>query len=448
MGVIYLARHRTNGRLVVLKVMHAQLATQKKYRDLFQRELDCMKRLKHPYAIGLVDASLTDPGGPCLVMEYVRGSDFDRLLRHYRRFSPTRIGRLFGQLCEVLHAAHGQGIIHRDLKPANLMVADWSKPLERIKVMDFGLAQLPDDAPSPARNGSGNAVTQGTPEFMSPEQVRGHQLDARADLYSVGVILYELLTGRLPFVRPSPKEIMRAHLTDAPPPLALAGLPPALEAIVMACLAKDPAARPQNAWELGQRLETALGQRILDRGATDSLSSAPPPVKSASPPQRPTQLSIQRPLRTTMLGIQLKPRLTLQTMQGVAKPSLDDTGDDDEVVFRLEVPLAERAVLEKLGAFFDQRGGKVLERGANLVRALLGEAMRSASGAPVRPSFHGTSTLTELEVQLSEARDGTPSASDLKLTMRPVGAASVSASVAWRAGCERLRNEVCAHLGR
>src|SRR5271166_4198828 len=135
MGRVYLARQIDLGRQVVVKVMHDHIAADPKFRERFQRETLLMARFQHPYVVTLYDASLNDPQGPCIIMEYIRGVTLDTLLHRN------------GRIGEALQAAHGQGIIHRDLKPANLMVVDPDTPYEKIKVMDFGLAKLLD-APS------------------------------------------------------------------------------------------------------------------------------------------------------------------------------------------------------------------------------------------------------------------------------------------------------------
>src|SRR6059058_2301193 len=199
MGRVYLARQIDLGRQVVVKVMHDHIASDPKFRERFQRETLLMARFQHPYAVTLYDASLSDPQGPCIVMEYIRGVTLDALLQRNGRLSPARAGRLLGQLCEVLQAAHGEGIIHRDLKPANLMVVDPDTPYEKVKVMDFGLAKLVDAPSLRDANASSPEFAVGTPAYICPEQVRGEPMDHRGDLYSVGVILYELLTGKLPF---------------------------------------------------------------------------------------------------------------------------------------------------------------------------------------------------------------------------------------------------------
>src|SRR5437868_2336116 len=185
MGKVYLARQLDLGRQVVIKVMHDHVAADPKFRDRFQRETLLMARFAHPYAVTLYDASLTD--GPCIVMEYIRGTNLELLLQKNTRFTPARVGRLLGQLCEVLQAAHDQGLIHRDLKPANLMVVDADSPREKIKVMDFGLAKMVDAAALKKITVTNVDFAVGTPGYICPEQVRGEPMDHRGDLYSAGV---------------------------------------------------------------------------------------------------------------------------------------------------------------------------------------------------------------------------------------------------------------------
>src|SRR5947209_19332384 len=223
MGRVYLARQVDLGRQVVVKVMHDHIAADPKFCERFQRETLLMARFQHPFAVTLYDASLNDPQGPCIVMEYVRGVTLDALLQRNARLTPMRVGRLLRQLCEVLQAAHTEGIVHRDLKPANLMVVDPDTPYEIVKVMDFGLAKpLVHDPslPFPLTNGD---FTVGTPGYMCPEQAKGEVMDHRGDLYSVGAILFELLAGRLPFSGASTMDVLMAHATEEPPRFADVG---------------------------------------------------------------------------------------------------------------------------------------------------------------------------------------------------------------------------------
>ncbi len=233
MGRVYLARQLDLGRQVVVKVMHDHVAKDPLFRERFQRETLLMARFQHHYAVTLYDASLNDPQGPCIVMEYIRGITLDTLLQRNGRLSPTRVGRLLVQLCEVLQAAHTEGIIHRDLKPANLMVVDPDTPYETIKVMDFGLAKLADTGAAKGKAVTGAEFAVGTPGYMCPEQARGEEMDHRGDLYSVGVILYELLSGRLPFSGSCTMDVLLAHATEEAPwftDIGISGwVPPAIE---------------------------------------------------------------------------------------------------------------------------------------------------------------------------------------------------------------------------
>src|SRR6201987_2978478 len=175
MGRVYLAQQQDLGRKVVIKVMHDHIAADPKFWERFQRETLLMARFQHPYAVTLYDASLNDPQGPCIIMEYIRGITLDALLGRSGRLGAVRVGRLLGQLCEVLQAAHTEGIIHRDLKPTNLMVVDPDTPYEIIKVMDFGLAKLADSGTANKGLKTGAEFAVGTPGYMCPEQARGEE---------------------------------------------------------------------------------------------------------------------------------------------------------------------------------------------------------------------------------------------------------------------------------
>src|SRR5262245_22301133 len=292
MGKVYLARDTQLPRQVVVKVMHEHIAADPKFCDRFKRETDMTARFQHPYAVMLHDASLNDPQGPCIIMEYIRGITLDDLLIRNTRLSPVRVGRLLGQICEVLYAAHSQGMVHRDLKPSNLMVVDADTPYEKIKVMDFGLAKMVADIGGTKKITESNLdFAVGTPGYICPELVRGEPADHRGDIYSVGIMMYEMLSGRLPFSGGSTMDILLAHATEPPPFFADIGgsdwVPPAIEEVVRGALAKDPKDRPQTARELAERYETALAHyekmieeslpanhpRATDARATDAAAS-------------------------------------------------------------------------------------------------------------------------------------------------------------------------------
>lgn len=271
MGKVYLARQTDLNRVVVVKVMHDHVANDAKFRERFQRETLVMARFQHPNAVTLYDASLTDEFGSCIVMEYVKGINLESLLQKNGRLSFGRVARVVSQLCDVLQAAHDQNIIHRDLKPANIMISEPDTPKERVKVMDFGLAKLLDDGQLKQVTDTAVDFAVGTPGYIAPEQVRGEMMDHRGDLYSVGVMLFELLTGRLPFQGATSMDVLLAHATEDPPKFSELGLgriaPKAIEDVIRWCLAKDPAERPQTARELAEAFAKAANS---GGGASDT----------------------------------------------------------------------------------------------------------------------------------------------------------------------------------
>jgi serine/threonine-protein kinase len=265
MGRVYLAREFNHERFVVVKIMHEHLVADAKSRDRFLRETELMGRFRHPNMVNLLDAVIDESCGPCIIMEYIPGIGLDQLLKKNKHFTPARVGRFLEQLCDVLQTAHSRGIIHRDLKPSNLMVMQPDTPQERIKVMDFGLAKIcqtkaakEDKITDPTAE-----YAVGTPGYISPEQVRGEEVDHRSDLYSVGVIAYELLSGQLPFQRSSPMDMMLAHATEIPPTFKEMGLrkwvPREVEEVVLSCLDKQPEQRPPSAHDLLESYRAALG---------------------------------------------------------------------------------------------------------------------------------------------------------------------------------------------
>jgi serine/threonine-protein kinase len=363
MGRVYLAKQLDLGRQVVVKVMHDHIAADPKFRERFTRETLLMARFQHPYAVTLYDASLNDPQGPCIVMEYIRGVTLDALLHTNGRLTAVRVGRLLRQMGEVLQTAHAAGIIHRDLKPANLMIVDPDTPYELLKVMDFGLAKLV--APDPGTHQVTVTNTEfavGTPGYMCPEQARGEEMDNRGDLYSVGVILYELLTGRLPFAGRSTMDMLLAHATEDPPAFArigaALGVPRAVEEVVQACLAKDPGERPATARELAERFEAALG------------ASQPAPSSSATAPA--VVPGPRLPPRSSVVARKPRPAPSPSVSGAFLLPPESGVFDPLAVVHHLEAWMPEKIATVKLRGFIHDVGGEVVESVPGRIRVRLG----------------------------------------------------------------------------
>jgi serine/threonine protein kinase len=425
MGRVYLARQLDLGRQVVVKVMHDHIAADPKFRERFTRETLLMARFQHPYAVTLYDASLNDPQGPCIVMEYIRGVTLDTLLQANGRLTPARVGRLLYQLCEVLQAAHALGIIHRDLKPANLMIVDPDTPYELLKVMDFGLAKLlaPDQLARVTVTNTDFAV--GTPGYMCPEQARGEDMDNRADLYSVGVILYELLTGRLPFAGRSTMDVLLAQATEEPPAFshiaADVRVPPAIERIVLQCLARDPNERPRHARELAELFEKALAS---DEPFPDD--PPPPPAPPSLPPSTPTSQADRATAPVALLPPQV--------------PSDEEPTDPLAVVHRLQAWMPERIAAYKLRGFVSDVGGEVLESVPGLIRVRVG-GRGSVYCAPTRGfSWLGLgrkSGTVDMELRLQHADGGRDNHLHITVIFRSLGQ-DLNGSVAWRQLCTQI----------
>jgi serine/threonine-protein kinase len=261
MGAVYEAEQLGLGRHVALKVMHPHIASAPGFSERFQREAHVLARLHHPGSVEVYDYGL-DTGFLFLAMELVSGETVDSLLRREGALPVPRVVGLAVQVLEVLEAAHALGIVHRDLKPANLFLE--SHPAgERVKVLDFGLAALGGEL-NVRLTQEGMAV--GTPGFMSPEQMRGLPLDGRSDLYSLGCVLYELLTGMPPFPVMASAEVAVAHLYKPIPSFREArpdlSFPERLEAVVMKALEKLPASRPADAAALRQELLSVLAEPV------------------------------------------------------------------------------------------------------------------------------------------------------------------------------------------
>ena len=246
----------------------------------FRREARLMAKLDHPNAVAVHDFKRAHSMG-YIEMEFVRGKSLDKYINEHEgeQLPMDRIVTIVDQLCAVLQEAHGhvdeksgkpKPIIHRDLKPSNIMLVDRKPPGQDLKVLDFGIAKMMEEDGGPEATLTGAGDFLGTPAFMSPEQIRGgwgkdaqREVDARSDLYSVGVLLYQLITGKLPFRGRDPRALMAANLAEQPRPMKEANpkvnVPPAVERVVMQCLEKDPAKRPQSAQELARLFRAAAG---------------------------------------------------------------------------------------------------------------------------------------------------------------------------------------------
>jgi eukaryotic-like serine/threonine-protein kinase len=256
MGVIYRAERVGLGRQVAIKFVHTGAAAQPEFVRRLDREARAMSRLSHPNCVPVIDAGVDDE--PYLVMDYVDGRSLADLL-DAGPLPSSRAVAIAGQVLAGLAHAHSLGIVHRDIKAANVLVSEATGAGDLVRIVDFGLAKILNVKPGASwTTDSGTAV--GTPSYLAPEVARGQEADARSDIYSVGVLLFEMVTGRKPFRADAPVDIIRQHLQDPPPRLSDAAssrsFSPALEAVVAKALAKAPAERYQTALDFAKALES------------------------------------------------------------------------------------------------------------------------------------------------------------------------------------------------
>lgn len=269
MGTVYKARHRIMDRDCALKVLHAELASDSRAVKRFQQEALALSRLNHPNIATLHTCGATaDDKQVYLDMELLEGSSLRDLLQN----GPVPASRAipwFLQICSALACAHENGIVHRDLKPANIIILPGE--VEVVKVVDFGIAKLlPRNGENSCQNLTQTGTLLGSPTYMSPEQCKGAELDMRADIYSLGCLMYEVINGTPPFVGETPFAVMSAHLNDEPPtlPAVSTGAPRELTAVILQCLQKDPASRWPNMTALSQAMEKIDPQLTATRAST------------------------------------------------------------------------------------------------------------------------------------------------------------------------------------
>ena len=216
MGAVYRASHIDTNRVVALKALHAHHLSEASIVERFRREAKLAARLSHPYIGGVIELVQAGDGRHVIVLEYVEGEPLSAIMT--MPLDPTRVLTLVGQLLRGLEHAHGEGLVHRDLKPDNVLV-EWRNGRDHARIVDFGIAIIRDANEGGQERLTATGQMIGTPLYMAPEQARGEVIDHRADLYSLGVMVYEMLTGVLPF-EGRPLDILAASLKRDPPPIA------------------------------------------------------------------------------------------------------------------------------------------------------------------------------------------------------------------------------------
>ncbi len=284
MGAVYLATHPLLGRKAAIKILLPEHSKRPDLVTRFFNEAKTAASLRHPALVEVFDFGFLPDGAGYLVMDFLEGQSLNDRLTKVKRLSAEAAAEVGRQIAAGVAAAHGQGIVHRDLKPDNIfLVPDPENPgRERVKILDFGIAKLLLPSPSASQGArdvrTSTGMLLGTPLFMAPEQCRGAgQIDHRADIYSVGCILYMMVTGRPPFDHAGVGEVLAAHLHEAvtPPRTLVPDLPPMIEAITMRALAKKPEERFQNMAELGAELQRFLNPAVPSLATRVAPAPAP-----------------------------------------------------------------------------------------------------------------------------------------------------------------------------
>jgi len=302
MAEVYEARQVGVGRggPVAIKVLHRRLLGDGEVAARFRREARSAAMLTHPNSLMVLEAEQDADGLPYLVMELLRGRDLARVLREDFPLPLGRVIHIVSQVLDAIGEAHARRIVHRDLKPSNIMLVERNGSQDFVKVCDYGIAKLVETDGHPLDphtfgTASGQTVLCGTPEYMSPEQARGETLDGRSDLYAIGIILYQMVTGGVPFRAKSPLGVLTRHITEsARPPSQCAtpfSIPPALDTLIMRALGKDREQRPATAAEFRAAL------RQIGSDASDVTPLRTPALRAEGPAAAPTIRRRPAPLR-------------------------------------------------------------------------------------------------------------------------------------------------------
>ncbi|MGI9101874.1 MAG: protein kinase domain-containing protein [Terriglobales bacterium] len=288
MATVYRARHLVFNEPRAIKLVSSRMMDDENFLKRFRNEAVITRKLQHPNAVRVDDIDTTDDGRPYMIMELVEGRNLRMVIEQEGPLATERALGIARQAASALGAAHKLGITHRDIKPDNIVLMAQAGGSEQVKVLDFGIAKLRES------DGSAYTATQtgmviGTPQYISPEQAaggRGDQIDGRADLYSLGIVLYQMLTARLPFESDTPMGLLLHHLqTPAPSPQLLRpdlGIPEPVSELLLKCLEKDPAKRFQTAEELIGALENPARWASGEVTTSVTTGAAPPAVPTVA----------------------------------------------------------------------------------------------------------------------------------------------------------------------
>jgi len=266
-GLVYKATHVLMKKTVAVKVLFPHLCMRPEIVRRFQQEAESSSRLSHPNIVSVHDFGVTSQGQPYLVMDYVKGRALDEVLEKYGSLPIDRAVNILEQACDALAHAHSRNVVHRDLKPSNMMLTKGDNGEDVIKVVDFGLAKAFDREGQPIEKLTQTGEVFGSPAYMSPEQCKGLKVDYRTDIYAMGCILFELLSGKMAFTAETAVETLMKQINEAPPQLTIPNADPQFvnrfEEVTLRALAKDPTRRQQSMTELKENISGAMKSTML-----------------------------------------------------------------------------------------------------------------------------------------------------------------------------------------
>ena len=425
MGNVYEALQKPLDRRVALKLLRADSERDPQFRKRFLLEASVSAKLSHPNTITMLDYGSTETGQLYIVMELLTGRTLSRAMQNDGPFSPARAVHVARQVARSLREAHSIGIIHRDLKPANVFLRDQQDEADFVKVLDFGLVKVFGQGVQDDNTHRG--VFMGTPQYVSPEQARDQAPDQRADIYSLGVLLFHMLTGRVPFDADNSVDIILKQVTEPTPQLASfqpgIEVPPELEAIVRRCLAKRREDRFQSMDEVLDALKRA-GAAV---GATDTQPSLPPMQQQEAHASDPTPNPSTQPGMAARTKTQ-PPRMQPPTLTSrETQPPRTRSEADAPVRSRTAPPAARQAAPDTLSpAAFAPKADSVVHR--RILPALLligGLAGAAAITLTIRGQSaeapNGASKSSAVPTAAASVAGGAPSA-----TGQPAGAADAA----------------------
>ena len=287
MGAVYKAEQISLKRTVAVKLLRPEMAASALLLRRFNAEAEAVAKLSHPNTVNIYDFGVDADGALFIAMEYIEGRSLRAVVHHEAPLSPRRALAIAAQIADSLADAHARAIVHRDLKPDNVMLQERGRERDVVRVLDFGIAKLRDEGRQ-----SHLAMTQagdmlGTPQYMAPEQIRGERIDGRTDIYALGCMIYEMVTGRMPYEAQTVMALLSKHLTEPVVPPSQRrpdlALPPFLDELVLAAMQKDPARRPATMEAFGEQLAALLAQLPPDptaHGGRTARASVAPPVET------------------------------------------------------------------------------------------------------------------------------------------------------------------------